>query len=187
MSPGDREDAARESGRPDWAEPDEWREVNRATAHLFARLGPRLDRVRSLAARVQADLEAATPTLERLTARECPSCRSVCCVDARPTFELKDIIRLHALGLSVPPHQLRRNNGESCLYLGPTGCRLERELRPFICTWWLCEPLQARLRAEPEPLRQEFRRRLVTANRDLWTMEEVFIWQVVGRRPARLK
>ena len=163
---------------PNWADENDWRGINNTLDHTFATLGPKLDRVRQLARQTRENLEPLFPILDRLTALVCPGCLNVCCIESRPTFSFRDLVLLHALGLTPPPHQTRRNDHEPCRYLGPAGCRLDRLVRPHICTWWLCRPLRELLRQEPEPVRRRLADSMILINRDLDTLDRVYRYEL---------
>lgn len=85
--------------------------------------------------------EAVSPFIEKHTARVCPSCEKVCCIDRHGTHEEEDLSFLAALGASAPPGSPREDDTLPCRHLSRTGCSIPRWLRPFRCTWYFCERL----------------------------------------------
>ncbi len=102
------------------------------------------------------DLPAADPAPDMpVTARVCGFCAGRCCqlgghrhaflrrqqllrwVAARPGTTLAEAAADYAQRLP------RRHVAGSCVYHGPQGCVLPREMRADICNTYLCEPLKA--------------------------------------------
>lgn len=126
-----------------WAAPDEWRAANAAVARLVRRpSGPLM----SLAHQLEAALAETYPRLDALCRITCPHCPDPCCLSATVWLDFRDILQLHLTGQPIPPAQPRSRPGETCRYAGPSGCRLPRPQRPFICTWYLCPAQTAALR-----------------------------------------
>ena len=71
----------------------------------------------------------------------CADCRGECCSRARHHATLTNLLSYLLAGeeLPVPDYAL------TCPYLGPQGCRIPVARRPFTCTIFLCEALDARL------------------------------------------
>ncbi|MFN3652713.1 MAG: hypothetical protein ACK47B_24305 [Armatimonadota bacterium] len=90
------------------------------------------------------------------TARHCAACATPCCrkpARIRPV----DLILVEELGFKVAPVSAApelageilstaraglEEAAEPCDYLGATGCRFPRDLRPFGCTAFICEPMR---------------------------------------------
>ncbi|MCB2188574.1 MAG: hypothetical protein KQJ78_19305 [Deltaproteobacteria bacterium] len=157
-----------------WAGPEAWARVWRNLQAELGACGPGRARLAALADEAARALAATFPLLDRLTPATCPVCREVCCQKARVVATSRDLLFFAAAGLPPPPAQLRDRLSQPCRHLGPTGCRLPRLSRPFLCNWWLCPALGQLLRGEPEHQRRGFRQGLVTANRALLTLEQVF-------------
>ena len=166
-----------------WAGEDEWREVHQSLGLLFRRYGPAMNPVREAARAVEDGLLSLFPLFDEFCVVVCPVCKVVCCLEARVAFDFRDLLLLHALGLEIPPHQLRRHDNEHCRYLGPEGCNLDRIRRPFVCTWYYCAPMLELFRLLPP--REQRRRSAQMAEIQQWrkAMEEGFI-RVVTEGPA---
>ncbi|MFH1138730.1 MAG: hypothetical protein V1816_21850 [Pseudomonadota bacterium] len=162
-----------------WAEHDDWLEVNETFGYLFRRHGERLGGVRAHARAALENLESWFELFNRYCRETCPSCRAACCREARVAYDFRDLLLIHALGLEPPPHQLRRHEEEHCRYLGPGGCGLPRVIRPFVCTWYLCQPLLDLYRRESPRFQREQSARMTTAQQNRNLMEEEFIRVVV--------
>ena len=124
-----------------WSIQTQWEEANATLDYLFELHGPLLDEVRKNAGLARSNLEAIFPVMERYAQLVCPSCRAVCCLVARVAYDFRDLLFIHALNLTPPPHQLRRNDDEHCRYLTEVGCSLPRLVRPFVCNWYYCAPM----------------------------------------------
>ncbi len=162
-----------------WARPEEWREANQTLAGLFRSHAGRLSSVLATAQRARAALEEIFPILDDYAAQTCPGCPAVCCREARVAFDFKDLIFLHANGLEPPPSQLRRYEDESCRYLGPEGCRLERLYRPFVCTWYLCAAMLEIHRLRPPRFQRRFAALVTEAQHCRRTSEDLFTAAVI--------
>ena len=158
-----------------WADQDDWHEAHQCLDMLFEKHGSGLDVVRDEAGRAGDKLQQLFPLFDDFCARVCPRCRAVCCLEARVAYDFKDILFLHALGLPPPPHQLRRHDGEHCRYFEPEGCRLERILRPFICTWYYCAPMIDLFRGLPARQQRRMSGLMMEVQEHRRRMEDEFI------------
>jgi hypothetical protein len=71
----------------------------------------------------------------------CPSCSDPCCTGRRIFFNQADLLCLVAAGRApLVPGQTRTRASDNCRYLSRNGCRLDRQHRPYVCVWFLCEP-----------------------------------------------
>jgi len=161
-----------------WADDKEWQEAQDTLAYLFVRYDSAWERVRQLARQTRDNLDPLFAYFDEFTARVCPDCRAVCCREARVAFDFKDLLFIHALDLTPPPHQLRRHHREPCRYLGPEGCRLPRILRPFICTWFYCAPMLELFRQQPARVQRDLSFRMALVQRNRVLLEDEFIWVV---------
>ena len=104
------------------------------------------------------------------TAEHCPTCETPCC--RKPVrVDAIDIALAEAHGCALPPHadpEEERNaaardvlegvvpiyfqESVPCDFLGETGCAYPRDLRPYGCTRYVCDPMK-RLMA-PSKLRE---------------------------------
>lgn len=82
-----------------------------------------------------ADIET---VLERVCLTSCPTCADVCCSRATVWYDMKDLLVIYLNTGAFPDRQIYRRPDHSCCNLTPSGCRLIRSDRPFICTWYIC-------------------------------------------------
>lgn len=129
---------------PPWQTREQWQAANAVLRYLMARHAGRLDAVCEAAGNLRYEFSALYPLLDGLCELTCPDCRAPCCQAADPRFDLRDLIFIHLTGAAIPIGQPRGEGFTVCQYLGPFGCILPRESRPWICTWYVC-PRQTKL------------------------------------------
>ncbi len=162
-------------GGPSWGREDEWREANMALARLKARNGFKLSLARRKSLEIADNLNWLFPWLDEFCALTCPACQDVCCQAVRVWFDFRDLVFWRLASLHPPPAQTRSSLAEPCRYLAPSGCRLERILRPWICTWYLCAAQLELLRQKPPRLQRAFEARLRAVMEARREMEAEFI------------
>ena len=166
-----------------WIRDEDWQEAHQTLDLLFERYARVLEPAKEAARRIHDRLDRLSPVFDDFSARVCPECTAPCCRKARVGYDFKDLLLIHALDLTPPPHQLQRDDCEPCRYLGPAGCRLPRIIRPFICTWYYCAPMLDLLHELP-PKRQRSVSALMTdIQKERNYIEEVFI-RAVTEGPA---
>ena len=134
-----------------WRTRAQWQAANGVLRYLMDRCaGRRLAAVRETAETLRTELEAVYPLLDRLCEATCPTCRAPCCQAADPRFDLRDLLFIHFTNAAMPIGQPRGEGFTLCRYLGPSGCSLPRQSRPWICTWYIC-PDQKRLIRDSNP------------------------------------
>lgn len=121
-----------------WNTPYLWREANTSLDRVIEINRDELAEARRLAWELRAHLESIFPTMDNLCMITCPDCTDPCCQRAWVWYDFKDLMFLHLPHIPLPPGQLMGARGERCRYATPTGCRLARLHRPFVCTWYLC-------------------------------------------------
>ncbi|WDP89884.1 MAG: hypothetical protein HUN04_09255 [Desulfobacter sp.] len=100
-------------------------------------LGP----VRSLARRIEMRFHRMAGDLDSLCARTCPGCTDNCCQRAVIWYDFRDLLYLYFSPDGGPDRMPDRQivkSGDLCPHLGAAGCRLPRDRRPFVCTWYFC-------------------------------------------------
>lgn len=107
------------------------------------------DRVK-IAERLKELLIESSPLIEKFTAITCPGCTDVCCRQKHGLYRERDIGYLQALGIDVPQRDPSRPLEGPCESMGPQGCIQPRWIRPFLCTWYFCDPLLAALNEAPQ-------------------------------------
>lgn len=76
--------------------------------------------------------------MEQISQLTCPQCSDICCLRATVWYDIKDLLYIYYYSKELPRSQIWRRPDGACCYLGEYGCSLERSLRPFICTWYIC-------------------------------------------------
>jgi len=107
-----------------------------------------MEGARRLARDIAAQMAPLHPIMDELCAATCPWCPDPCCLGAKIWFDVKDLLLFHLTGRTLPPAQPIASWQDRCRYVGLRGCRLNRVLRPWICTWYLCPTQKARLRKQ---------------------------------------
>ena len=134
-----------------WTEPGAWRGIQDRIRREIRHGDKTMEYVRRRAWDVAAMIASLVPLMDELCAATCPWCPEPCCLGAKIWFDAKDLLLFHLTGRTPPPAQPIVSWQDRCRYAGPSGCRLDRVLRPWICTWYLCPTQKARLRCrEPE-------------------------------------
>ena len=77
----------------------------------------------------------------------CSKCEAPCCARVHYLFDEKDILYLR---LSGREKRWRREafTKKGCWFLGPTGCSLDPQSRPFICHSYICPDLKDEIRRD---------------------------------------
>jgi len=129
-----------------------------AHATAFKKSTDRSDRLRFafLAQGIREGLLWADDVMDRYCAATCPDCQDPCCSADGIYYDRADLLYLIGLDTDLPMSQIREQAGAPCRYLSGAGCILPRMCRPFICTWFLCEPQMALLEQEPLPFQKQF-------------------------------
>ena len=126
-----------------WQEADQWKGVSYFFENIFKRFS--YDQIHGLKAltheidRAYGELDIA---MDGLCHGVCPACPDNCCARAQVYYDFKDLAFYYARFSTLPGKQLVRPRKEACPMLGPSGCRLSRNRRPFLCTWYLCPDLK---------------------------------------------
>lgn len=87
-------------------------------------------------------LEAPRQIFARLCPDLCPTCAEACCqrVSHRGVMDTADLIFLATQGIVSLPQSQRDDN--LCPWLGPEGCVLTWNARPFACLHYVCAALK---------------------------------------------
>ena len=131
-----------------WQSPGAWQQVTLFFSSLISgENAPDLSIARQVARGILADYETLEERLDVLAARVCPDCRDNCCARAVIGYDFPDLLFQSLVYGDLPPAQMTKvqdpQAGRICACLSPTGCRLPRARRPFVCTWYLCPPMKA--------------------------------------------
>ena len=132
-----------------WQEREGWSQVELSIACTLARLGPERSGLEAMAREIAGGYDLLDELLDPLCARTCGGCRGVCCTMATVWYDLRDLLVLALTPGGLPDRQIDRDGEGRCRHLSPTGCRLPRRRRPFICTWYICATQREDLAARP--------------------------------------
>ncbi|MDY6825453.1 MAG: hypothetical protein SWH68_16900 [Thermodesulfobacteriota bacterium] len=121
-----------------WSDADTWRAANSFLAGRVRVQATCNDAAIRIAGDIRQAMAAVSPLLERLCRATCPWCPEPCCLSANVWYDFSDLLFLHWSGAAIPLAQPRTRRGEICWFLGARGCRLPREIRPWLCTWYIC-------------------------------------------------
>jgi len=133
-----------------WAALDEWSAVN-DTLRFFTRTRRhRLHQLFELAAAITSKMQQLHALAAELAMATCRFCPAPCCQTAAPWFDFNDLLRIHCCGLPIPPGQPISRYGDVCRYVGPSGCLLPRQQRPWICAWYACPVQRGAIHRSPD-------------------------------------
>jgi hypothetical protein len=164
---------------PPWGSVPAWHQANRSIDFHLKHHYPRLTPAMQIARETRRGLESIFSSLDDLCMMTCPRCPDVCCLSARPWYDLRDLIFLHFNRLSIPRTQTISGFKETCSYISHKGCTLPRITRPWICTWYLCPAQTANLKERSVNQWQALSRRLGEIKAGRKKLEAEFI-QVVS-------
>ena len=108
---------------------------------IFSEQRAAFEGVRRAAVEAGKIIEAISPLIEFQTARICPDCSSVCCINRHSRFDRSDVIFMAALGEDIPAGDPGIADTDVCRFLGMRGCVRKRSQRPYRCTWFFCAAL----------------------------------------------
>lgn len=124
-----------------WQSEEAWSQVVLSIGETISALsaqGPELTNIRTLTRQIAQGYKELETVLERICAISCPICLDVCCSRATVWYDLKDLLLIYLNTGTLPDRQIYKQPDHSCCNLTPSGCRLHRSDRPFICTWYIC-------------------------------------------------
>ena len=127
-----------------WASEDTWGQAVLSISKIISVMSANSS-LRAEAAAMQALVQQIVQryaeietVLDRVCIASCPTCTDVCCSRATVWYDLKDLLVIYLKTGALPKTQIYRLPDNSCCNLTPSGCRLPRSDRPFICTWYIC-------------------------------------------------
>jgi len=153
----------------------EWREVNASLGWLLDRHANKRRPLEKMAAEIDAQCQALYPVMDRLCSETCPWCPDPCCLKAKIRWDLRDLLKLHLTGAPLPLAQPLDARTHSCRYLGPRGCLLARNLRPWICSWYVCPTQMARIDSDKLMRRTELESAILSIKKLRNELEAAFI------------
>ncbi len=158
-----------------WDTPADWREVQVSLAHHLRIHSHRRMEITELAGAIAGKTKNLDALLEALCACTCPGCEAPCCVRATVRYDLRDLLFLHLIGKGLPLGQPAPRAGRACSCLGKNGCMIDRLMRPFMCTWYLCPSQMALVRSEKMWQKYRLPERLREIQNDRKNLESVFL------------
>lgn len=126
------------SDTPLWHSREQWHSATVFLGLVFNNERNALNTVAECARELREGLHAVSPFIQEHTASVCPACREVCCINVHGYYDRHDLIYIYALGLKPPDYGIGLRDGDPCQFLSGDGCRLERSVRPFRCSWYFC-------------------------------------------------
>ena len=167
---------------PPWTRPAAWQAVMAALDHHLSLPHFRCrDEVRQKAGAIShlmARLDRPMDAVSRVT---CAECGDPCCLRATLWFDFVDLLVMRSTCQPWPPGQPMAAVGARCRYLGPTGCRLPRIQRPWICTWYLCPRQTAHLETVWPSQREAITRLIAGVKQLRQALDNAFIDVAIGR------
>jgi hypothetical protein len=124
-----------------WESEEDWAQVALSISKTISALSPQgaeLGSIMTLAQQIVQGYAELETVLEEVCSTSCPACQDVCCSRATVWYDLKDLLLVYLNTGTLPERQIYKLPGHSCCNLTPSGCRLLRSGRPFICTWYIC-------------------------------------------------
>ncbi len=137
-----------------WGDPATWSQVHLSLEMTVRSQWEQLAQVRQLARQIGEQLGAIDESLNTLCQSTCVACTDICCRRATLWYDFRDLLFIFLYSGSLPRWQISRKEDLSCIHLSPTGCKLKRYERPFICSWYICPDqieIFQRRRGEGEP------------------------------------
>jgi hypothetical protein len=167
---------------PPWTRPVVWQSVTEVLDHHLSLPHFRIqDEVRQKAGAISLLMASLNRPMDALSRVTCPECEDPCCRRATLWYDFVDLLVMRSTRQPWPPGQPMAAVGAQCRYLGPTGCRMPRIRRPWICTWYLC-PRQTIHLETVWPSRREAITRLIAGVKQLrGGLEDTFIDVAIGR------
>jgi hypothetical protein len=150
----------------------EWRRIFGAVSQTVRNAGEPGFRV--IAEHIAGLILLLDPLMTSYCQRTCPTCLDPCCNGRKVFFNLTDVVYLAGRGKGAVPGQTRSQAGLPCRYLSREGCRLSRLLRPYVCTWFLCEAQMALLQAEPVRFQRSITETLTEIRRGRLLLESLY-------------
>jgi hypothetical protein len=152
-----------------------WKQAHQSISLHLCRHPDAWSKVLGLAGLVGIQLKAFFPILDDLCINTCPWCPEPCCLQAKVSFDFKDLLFLHFAHKPIPLSPPLTTLGDTCRYLSHRGCMLPRSSRPWICTWYLCPVQTAILRKRDSRQYDAFNRIIQEIKGLRQALEEAFI------------
>ncbi len=108
---------------------------------IFEEYQDDLSEVKISAQKYKTVMDKHDPFIQSYSAKTCPYCGTICCANRHGVPDFGDLIIFLALDLRVPHYNLVQDERAPCQFIGERGCKVERILRPYRCTWYYCDPM----------------------------------------------
>lgn len=131
--------------------PSPWHESNCALARLLNRHHRELRQARAVAVDIRRAIDRLVPKMTALCRRTCRFCPDPCCITNTVWIDFRDLLLLHLLEAPVPNRQSASDPGDACPFLGPRGCRLPWQTRPWMCIKYTCPAQRGVLQKKGRP------------------------------------
>lgn len=163
---------------PPWGDAESWIQVNASLADLLANRINREERemLHQISCGIQENLQKIAEVIGPACQVCCTSCRTICCTHAKPYFDFRDLLYLHLAGFTTPKTQPISEYAGTCAYLSATGCTLNRTIRPWICTWYICSEMRSFF--ENTDALQQLMVRLDAVKKDRKKLEDMLLERV---------
>ena len=127
------------------------------------------------ASEIARKLKTADDIFQDLCLQTCTSCPDLCCARATIWYDFNDLLFLYLQTKTLPNQQIIRKKNQDCPQLTANGCRLERLLRPFICTWYLCPEQTSRIAEISNTIQHDLSGLLLQIKEERKLMEFAFL------------
>jgi hypothetical protein len=121
-----------------WVDEEAWAEVVFSISRAVEAMGSKADAMKIISQQIVQAYADIDTVLDMVCLMSCPACSEVCCSRATVWYDLKDLLTVYLNAGEFYDKQIYRRPDRSCCNLTPSGCRLIRAERPFICTWYIC-------------------------------------------------
>jgi hypothetical protein len=133
----------------DYGDPSKFWSVLQELEDCFSSHQAGLERVKEKGRAYMKAFERLDGLVQHHTARVCPYCGTVCCINRHGMPEFVDVVGMLAMGLQIPRYNLGIDDGAVCQFIDRNGCVLPRAKRPYRCTRYFCEALMVQIEIGP--------------------------------------
>lgn len=130
-------------------DPSRFRSVLQEIEACFSSHRAAVERVREKGRIYMKAFERLEGFIQYYTARVCPYCGTVCCINRHGMPEFVDVVGMFAMGVEIPTYDPEADESAACQFLDRNGCVLPRIQRPYRCTRYFCEPLMVQIEIGP--------------------------------------
>jgi hypothetical protein len=131
-----------------WENSEDWSQVEISVQRAMLLLDSSPNELTGLVQQIAKGYTSLESRLNRLCLATCNRCTHSCCISATIWYDLKDLLFNYLNTGLFPPQQIYRQVDGTCCNLTPSGCRIDRSKRPFICTWYICANQKESIKGE---------------------------------------